>query len=109
MTKFENGDIYQKVEEQINQVEQELKNLGHWREAQPNPKLFENMGAFGSNTMPFTMWLQFVFIPNVKKIITEQGTFPKSSQVATYAYRNLEGNEYDRLNALLSEFDALFN
>jgi len=109
MAKYENGDMYHRVEEQIALIVQELKELNHWQDVSPDPKVFENMGAFGSNTMPFTMWLQFVFVPNVKKIITERGTFPQSSQVATYAYRNLDEGRYERLNTLLSEFDAIFN
>jgi hypothetical protein len=44
--------IYQKAELLINQVEEELKNIGEWQEKRADPKLFENMGAFGSHTMP---------------------------------------------------------
>jgi uncharacterized protein YqcC (DUF446 family) len=101
--------IYQKAELLINQIEQELKNIGEWQEKQPDPKLFENMGAFGSHTMPFTTWLQFVLISNVRKIVLDRGTFPTSSAVATYAYRNFEDRKYEELNALLSKFDELFN
>lgn len=102
-------DIYQKAASMIGLIEQELKQLSDWRETPPDPQLFENMGAFGGNTMPFTTWLQFVFIPNVRAIIAEKGAFPKSSSVATYAYRNLDEDRYSKLNARLSVFDALFN
>lgn len=106
---MKNNDIYKSVEEKILSIENELMGLGEWQPLPPDPAVFVNMGAFGSNTMPFTTWLQFVFVPNVKEIISTQGVFPGSSSVATYAYRNLEEQRYDRLNALLGEFDSLFN
>jgi uncharacterized protein YqcC (DUF446 family) len=104
-----NKDIYQKSKEHISRIEKELKSLEDWQPLPPDPGVFTDMGAFGSNSMPFTTWLQFVFIPNVKEMIDKRGSFPKSSGVATYAYRNLEESKYERLKALLSDFDALFN
>ncbi|WP_374951054.1 YqcC family protein [Mucilaginibacter sp.] len=106
---MQNNELYKSVEAKTLSIENELIKLGEWRPVPPDPAVFVDMGAFGSNTMPFTTWLQFVFIPNVKKIISTKGVFPESSSVATYAYRNLEEERYDRLNALLSEFDSLFN
>jgi uncharacterized protein YqcC (DUF446 family) len=106
---MEKKEIYKGAEKKILSIENELIRLCEWQSESPNPAVFVDMGAFGSNTMPFTTWLQFVFIPNVKKIISTQSVFPGSSSVATYAYRNLEDQRYDRLNALLGEFDSLFN
>jgi uncharacterized protein YqcC (DUF446 family) len=99
---------YRNAEERLLRIENELRNLGEWQVIPPDPALFDNMGAFGSNTMPFTTWLQFVLIPNVKNIISKRGKFPESSSVATYSYRNLDGEKYATLNNLLSDFDALF-
>jgi uncharacterized protein YqcC (DUF446 family) len=101
-------DIYQQAEEHITRIENELKHLGDWQESPPDPQIFVDMGAFGSNKIPFTTWLQFVFIPNVRTLSSSHGQFPRSSSVAAYAYRNLEEDRYQHLNALLSGFDALF-
>jgi len=102
-------DFLKRAEEKILGIENELIRLDEWQQIPPDPALFNDMGAFGINTMPFTTWLQFVFIPNVKDIIIKQGNFPASSSVATYAYRNLDAERYAILNYMLSDFDALIN
>ncbi len=100
---------YELAAQKADEIENELKALGHWKNTPPDPAIFVNMGAFGSNTMPFTSWLQFVLIPRIRQIIDEKDKFPGSSSVAVVAYRNLEEDRYETLNRLLSEFDALFN
>lgn len=69
------------------------------------------MGAFGSNTMAFTEWSQFVLIPRVQFIIANKDAFLTQSHIAGFAYREYDGQEeiYGHLCQLLSEFDALFN
>ncbi len=60
--------------------------------------------------MAFSQWLQFVFIPNVRAIIAQRGTFPASSQVGAYAVREFDtyGDDVGPLTTLLAEFDRLF-
>lgn len=56
-----------------------------------------------------TMWLQFIFIPRVKRIIVERGEFPASSSVGAQAVREFDGvPEASKLISLLCEFDAMF-
>ena len=109
ISNMEKEDIYKRAEDKILGIENELIRLGEWQKLPPDPAVFNDMGAFGINTMPFTTWLQFVFIPNVRDIIIKQGNFPGSSAVATYAYRNLYAERYAMLNLMLSDFDALIN
>lgn len=93
----------------IDGIEAELKAQDWWSAEEPSPKIFENMGPFGQNTMALPQWLQFVFVPRVREAI-ESGDFPSSSQVGSYAVRDLDGNpDAEPLISLLCEFDALFN
>ena len=63
---------------------------------------------FRSRTMAFSQWLQFVFIPAANEVVAGQRAWPKSSDVGTYAVRELDGvSEAECLISLLSEFDAL--
>jgi uncharacterized protein YqcC (DUF446 family) len=60
------------------------------------------------DTMSFTQWLQFVFIPKVKEA-AKANQFPAKSQVGTQAVRELDTvPTASRLVTLLSEFDDLF-
>jgi uncharacterized protein YqcC (DUF446 family) len=97
------------VAELIGQVEAEMMRIGYWREEPLPPEMYEFTQAFAMDTMPFAYWLQFIFIPRVRSIVEEQGQFPSASHVAAQAVREFDGlDETDRLQTLLSEFDALF-
>jgi uncharacterized protein YqcC (DUF446 family) len=61
------------------------------------------------DTMTFSQWLQFIFLPRVREAVTSN-SFPKSSSVGAQAVREFDGNpEADQLITLLSEFDDLFD
>jgi uncharacterized protein YqcC (DUF446 family) len=88
----------------------ELKNLGRW-DAEPLPEeKFENMGPFGSNTMSFEQWLQFILVPRIQEIVNEHGDFPEGSMLAAYAIRVFDGDPLSgHLHELLYELDELIN
>lgn len=98
------------VSERLAAVVQSMKDAGVWEARRPPDSAFENMGAFGINTMPFTDWLRWVFVPNVERLITTNGPWPKSSQVSAQAAR--EGDTDPVVNSLvpaLAAFDQLFS
>jgi uncharacterized protein YqcC (DUF446 family) len=105
-----NHPIYTLAESKVNEIESFLKQAGWWQNERLPATVFENMGAFGENTMTFQQWLQFVLIPNVRKTVAYREAFPAESMVATYAIRNLDGDEQgEQLQHLLAQFDDLFN
>lgn len=91
-------------------IEKELKALNRWSDHNLPQEKFENMGAFGSNTMTFEQWIQFVLLPRLNEIIETKSDFPQSSMIATYAVKAFDGDyETIQLQRLLSELDALAN
>src|SRR4029077_11664587 len=72
-------DVYQQAENIVDRLEAELKALKRWDSEPLAPEQYEDMGAFGSNTMSFVQWLQFVLIPRIREIITEREEFPDGS------------------------------
>jgi uncharacterized protein YqcC (DUF446 family) len=68
------------------------------------------MGAFGSNTMAFEQWIQFILIPRIQQIVRDNDEFPSGSMLATYAVRAFDG-DYDTsdLQKLLYDIDQLIN
>jgi uncharacterized protein YqcC (DUF446 family) len=103
-------DIYQLASAKADEIESELKRLSRWSQ-QPLPdEAFEDMGAFGSNTMSFEHWLQFVLIPRIREIVDDQGDFPVGSYVASYAMRYFDGDsQADTLLNILHRLDELIN
>ncbi len=90
------------------QIEDELKRMGRWREEPLPAETFENMGAFGSQTMSFEQWIQFVLLKRIRDIVETEDEFPEESNVAAYAVRYFDGDmEVDRLHDLLYALDNL--
>lgn len=103
-------DIYNLATNKASEIESELRRLNRWS-ADPLPsEKFKDMGAFGSNTMVFEQWLQFVLIPRIHAIAEEKGEFPNNSMLAPYAIRVFDGDpEAGNLHDLLYELDKLIN
>ena len=101
-------DKYSLIGNKATEIESELKRINRWEPAELPPEKFENMGAFGSNTMTFEQWIQFVLLQRIHQVIENKGQFPSQSQVGTYAIRNFDGDpDADNLVRLLNELDDL--
>ena len=104
------SEIYELVDAKILELETALKRLHRWDEMSLPPEKFEDMGAFGANTMTFEQWLQFVLIPRIQEIIADKGEFPTGSMLAPYAIRVLDGDpDGYELHDILYALDALVN
>ena len=97
---------YEEVERKIDAIEAEIKRIGWWREEPLPEEAYNFTRAFAMDTMPYSYWLQFIFIPRVRDIIASRGSFPSTSQVGAQAVREFDGvYEADELNGLLIDFD----
>jgi uncharacterized protein YqcC (DUF446 family) len=98
----------ERIQEKIAEIEEEMKRIGYWQNGPLQPEQYEFRMAFGMDTMAFSQWLQFIFIPRVKSILENGEKFPRDSQNAAQAVREFDGddNAYT-LCGLLSEFDEI--
>jgi uncharacterized protein YqcC (DUF446 family) len=100
---------YAIVQKKIDAIEAEMKRIGYWQSEPLDPGQYGFQRAFAMDTMTFSQWLQFIFIPRVKEIVAIAGEFPRRSMVGAQAVREFDGApEASDLVGLLSEFDALF-
>ena len=92
----------------LEQIESEMLRIGMWQEKPLEPEQYDFRAAFAGDTMTFSQWLQFIFIPNVRSAAAS-GKFPATSNVGAQAVREFDGaDEASELITLLGEFDALF-
>ncbi|MCC7228985.1 MAG: YqcC family protein [Fimbriimonadaceae bacterium] len=99
------GSIRAKYEE----IVAEMKARGIWNIPKPSPEDFQDMGAFGMNTMAFEQWLRYVLCDRIEDGLRADGPWPSQSMVGIHAVREFDGrDEYSHLATLLCEFDALF-
>lgn len=102
------GSRKSRVAEKVDAIEAELRRAGMWQETPLAEEKYRFKSAFAMDTMAFSQWLQFIFIPRVREAI-EHDRFPSSSEVGAQAVREFDGDpNAAALVSLLSEFDALF-
>jgi uncharacterized protein YqcC (DUF446 family) len=100
--------LRQKVAQYADQIQAEMRRIGLWQNQPLHPEQMDFKQAFAMDTMAFSQWLQFIFLPRVREA-AESNNFPRSSSVGAQAVREFDGfTEADQLITLLSEFDALF-
>lgn len=90
-------------------MEQELKALGCWKEMPPSPEAMASQVPFYIDTMAFTQWLQWFFIPRVRAIVDQGAGLPKGANIKPYAEEALrvENVTSEKLMALVERFDEL--
>lgn len=97
------------IRAKLDEIVAEMDAIGMSQVVEPPSQAFEEMGAFGSDTMAFSQWLQYVFVPTVRSRLEDGGPWPSLSMVGAQAVREFDGvPEAAHLCSLLSEFDALF-
>jgi dTDP-4-dehydrorhamnose 3,5-epimerase len=102
-------EIHTKIQNKIEEIETEMKQIGFWSKDRINIDPTQCREAFCADKLEtYDQWLQFVFIPNVRKAISEKSTLPSKSQVGIQAMREFEGMEdADELVRLLNDFDRI--
>jgi uncharacterized protein YqcC (DUF446 family) len=102
------GSKREQIQAKIGEIENEMKRIGYWQNAPLKPEQYQFRMAFGMDTMAFSQWLQFIFIPRVKSLLETGEKFPPDSQNGAQAVREFDGDDNAQaLVALLSEFDEL--
>ncbi|MEQ5837134.1 YqcC family protein [Marinobacter sp. R17] len=92
-------------------IELELRRLEYWEHEPPEPEALQSAQPFCVDTLTFTQWLQFIFLPRMKVLIEEERALPAVSGIAPMAeeffrQESVSGkiviNELARIDALLS-------
>lgn len=92
---------------QLDAIEAELHRIGWWQHAPLPAEKLQFTQAFGADTMAFSQWLQFVFLPNAREAVAGKRALPRRSMVGAQAVREFDGDEEaEHLCSLLSSFDV---
>jgi uncharacterized protein YqcC (DUF446 family) len=90
-------------------IEAEMRRIGLWQSEPLKPEQLQFTQAFAMDTMAFSQWLQFVFLPRAREA-AEANRLPRSSSVAAQAVREFDGYaDAGPLLSLLADFDSLFD
>jgi uncharacterized protein YqcC (DUF446 family) len=86
-----------------------LQAAGRWQAQPPPPAALASRLPFCCDTLRFTEWLQWVFIPRTRALLDAGGPLPKASAITPMAEEALHGCDWDtaRVIALMRHFDRL--
>ena len=93
----------------LDELEQELRRQNVWLATPPSPEAMASTTPFCMDTMAFSQWLQWFFVPRVRAIIEQGATLPSGSNIKPYAEEalRLEKLEMEKLLKLMEQFDQL--
>lgn len=66
-------------------TEMELRQMGYWESEQPPEKALRSREPFCIDTLTFTQWLQFIFLPKMKALVEHGQPLPPVSGIAPMA------------------------
>lgn len=86
-----------------------LRTAGQWQMLPPSPTALASPLPFCCDTLRFTEWLQWLFIPRTRALLAADGPLPTVSGIAPMAEEALHGCDWDTapIIALLARFDRL--
>jgi uncharacterized protein YqcC (DUF446 family) len=90
-------------------LEAALRNAGLWEAQAPAPAALASTQPFCIDTLDFTQWLQFVFLPRIRELLDNQLPLPDRCAIAAMAEMDFSARarRCDTLVAVLRRIDAL--
>ena len=102
-------DIRKLLLENLFALESVLRDMAIWEETMPSEEAMASQLPFAIDTLALNQWLQWMFIPKLTLMITEEMPLPKSCGIGPIAKQwcQLEGLNAAPLLGVLKRFDEL--
>lgn len=102
-------DIPNRIADILLAVEATLRQHGRWDPVAPPDQHLGSAQPFCVDTLRFEQWLQWIFLPRMKKILENSRPLPSRSGIYHYAEHTLRRNDPPTPNLLklIRQFDEL--
>jgi uncharacterized protein YqcC (DUF446 family) len=102
---------HQQVELALQSLQQTMSNAAHWSDVDIAVEALDSQEPFCFDTMNFSQWLQFVFIPRIQALIDVEEELPnlvKGQGLEPMASEFYKNTDADRaIIALIRQLDGL--
>lgn len=104
-------DIPNRIADVLLNVEANLRTSGKWDPNRPSESQLDSNHPFCIDTLSFEQWLQWIFLPRMKRLVESAGPLPEQSAIYEYAvdYFDKIDLSTNRLLLLLKDFDQLIS
>ena len=96
----------------VDRVELELRRIDLWEDAPPTSDALTSREPFSYDTLMFHQWLQWQFIPRMRRILAGHGALPSTSAILPYAQDSMQRyreRDVSELLFLIGSFDELIS
>ncbi|WP_166264880.1 YqcC family protein [Marinobacter caseinilyticus] len=94
------------VADSLLRIEAELRRLSVWATETPMPSALQSDKPFCVDTLEFTEWLQFIFLPKMKVLVEQGRTLPQVSGMAPMAEEYFQARRHSG-GALVQELKLM--
>lgn len=103
------AEIHWQVAELLLDMEAELRRLQLWSAEAPAPAALASQQPFCIDTLCFSEWLQFIFLPRMHQLTRQQQPLPTSSAITPMAEHYFQTLQLDSaaLLEILRSMDTL--
>lgn len=84
--------VCRSIQETLDAIEKELQRLELWELEPPSLVALASSAPFAVDTLNFTQWLQFIFIPRLRVMINAGTSLPSSCSITPMAEEYFSGS-----------------
>lgn len=84
------------------ELERELRRLRLWQQAPPSLEALASTLPFCVDSLEFHQWLQFVLLPKLQAIISNEAELPSACNISAYAEEVYQAPEITNKQTLLA-------
>lgn len=105
------ASIYPTLCKALDELESVLRGAGLWSGQSPSEDALASTEPFACDRLLFTEWLQFIFIPRLRRLADIEGVLPEKCAVAPMAeeYFRAKGVAGDEIVRVLLRLDILIS
>ncbi|WP_166252588.1 YqcC family protein [Marinobacter salicampi] len=90
-----NSQHIDRVADSLLAIEAEMRRSGVWSAEAPSAEALLSTQPFCIDTLEMTEWIQFIFLPKMKRLIENEGPLPAVSGMAPMAEEYFRGRPED--------------
>lgn len=108
---FSSQHRYSSVTEYLLLIEKEMRRIGLWESEPPSVSALSSQQPFCIDTLLFSQWLQFVFVPRMAGLISQGGPLPVNCDIYPMAEEFFLKQSYSSatLLSLIKKVDEVIN
>ncbi len=105
------GEVCTQIPALVDCIELELRRIGLWEADRPPQCAFDSDLPFMLDTMRVSQWLQWVFLPRMRRILYDRKPLPTACAIHPVAKMDLAGTSSDtgRLLKFIARLDGLLS